>query len=190
MKAWLFTIPLLMGLLPQAQANSSFETLRRAFNNAKTPATIQDFDSNAWQNCLFSDIASPEMTRKTQVRLLQYPSEPGRGPLFPGGSEYRIDVFNDRSLDFNLISFFQASSIEESGVNLIQVLNGPPWRRMNTYGRLDGDFLLFHVEVSDQYGYYAPMYPRVYGYCWNESSRGKDGDDKDGEQPLPPPIPH
>src|SRR5437868_463437 len=62
---------------------------------------------------------------------------------------------------------------------LRQVLNGAPWRRMNIYGRTDADMLLFYVEVSDYYGYQAPMYPRVYGYCWNDAPVA----------PAPAPVP-
>lgn len=168
MKA-LFIAILLMGTQAFAQMKTPYDTLREAFINAVTPAEVHDFDQGKWQNCLFSDIANPMVTRPTQVRTLQYASQ-GNGPLFPGDSEYRIDVFNDYGLDHNLYSFFQHSRIEERETELKQSLDGPPWRRMNIYGRTDRDMLLFHVEVSDFYGPQAPMYPRVFGYCWNEVS--------------------
>lgn len=188
MKALLILI-LLLGI--QANANTAFDTLREAFDNASTPATVHDFDYGKWKNCVFSDIANPHITRNTQVRTLQYMTGPGQGPLFPGDNDYRIDVFYDYSIDQNLVSFFQSSSIEEDGVNFCQVLNGPPWRRMNIYGRTDTDMLLFYVETSNYYGYQAPMYPRVYGYCWNEPTKNGDDDDDDDdeEQPLPIPVP-
>lgn len=196
MKALLISV-LLLGT--QAHAKTAFETLRDAFNRATTPATVRDFEEGQWQRCVFSDTTAPQGTRSTQVRTLRLSTGPGEGPLLPPNADGdRIDVFNDRSLDYNLPAFFQASMIEEDGVNFRQVLNGPPWRRMNIYGRTDSGMLLFYVEDSPHYGYYAPMHPRVYGYCWNESSRHEDEPEEEGpeedespdqEQPLPVPFP-
>jgi len=189
MKALLISL-LLLGA--QAHANTAFDTLRLAFDKATAPAKLHDFDEGNWKSCVFSDIANPYITRSTQVRTLQYMTGPGQGPLFPGDNDYRIDVFFDFSLDRNIVSFFQSSLVEEDGVNFRQVINGQPWKRMNIYGRTDKDMLLFYVEMSDYYGYQAPMYPRVYGYCWNDAptSDGPDGDDDPGEQPLPLPAPN
>jgi hypothetical protein len=176
----LFIAILLLSTQALAQMKTPFETMREAFSDATTPATIHDFEYGKWKNCIFSDIANPMATRNTQVRTLQYPSS-GNGPLFPGDNDYRVDVFSDYSLDNNLFSFFQNSWIKETDTVFKQTLDGPPWRHLNTYGRLDRDMLLFYVENSDYYGPQAPMYPRVYGYCWNEVS------DDNGEQPLPRP---
>ncbi|WP_413290533.1 hypothetical protein [Bdellovibrio sp. HCB337] len=190
MKALLISI-LLLGT--QAYANTAFDTLRDAFNNASTPATIQDFEYGHWKGCAFSDIGSPQLTRATQVRTLQYMTAPGQGPLFPGDNDYRIDVFYDYSIDQNIVSFFNSSRIEEDGVNFRQVLDGPPWRHMNIYGRTGQDMMFFYVEISNMYGPQAPMYPRVYGYCWNDPTNNGDPGDKpddgtdDGEVPLPKP---
>lgn len=189
MKA-LFISILLLGTQAFAQMSSPFNTLRDAFNNATGPAQIHDFDEDKWENCLFSDIASPMMTRPTKVRTLQYMTQ-GNGPLFPGDNDFRVDVFNDYGLNQNLISFFQHSRVEEHPTELLQTIDGPPWRRMNVYGRMDhtnADMLLFFVEISDYYGPMAPMYPRVYGYCWNDTTSSHDGKD---DQPLPiPPNPN
>ena len=179
MKA-LFVLLMLFG--SYASANTAFDTLRRAFDDAPSAATIHDFEGGIWENCVFSDVATPQLTQRTQVRTLQYMTGPGQGPLFPGDNDHRIDVFNDFSLDNNLVSFFQSSIIEADGNDFRQVLDGPPWRRMNIYGRTDTNMLLFFVEVSDFYGYQAPMYPRVYGYCWHNEPSGV-------EQPLPVPAP-
>jgi len=186
MKALLISI-LLLGIQAQAQTKSPYETLREAFINASTPAAVEDFDDSKWQHCLFSDIRRPMMTQNTKVRLLELGSQ-GNGPLFPGG-DYRIDVFNDYSINNNLPSFFQHSSVTQSSTDLRQTLDGPPWRHMNIFGRTDQDMLLFYVEVSDYYGPQAPMYPVVFGYCWNDASKGDGGNG--GGQPLPiPPNPN
>lgn len=192
MKALIISL-LLLSTQAHAQMNTAFDTLRNAFNNATEPAKIHDFDEGTWDNCLFSDIASPMMTRPTKVRTLQYMTQGGGGPLFPGDNDYRIDVFYDFGLNQNLISFFQHSRVEERQTELMQSLDGPPWRRMNVYGRVDSqkdDMLLFYVEISDYYGPMAPMYPRVYGYCWNNTPSNNQNGGKD-EQPLPiPPNPN
>lgn len=192
MKALFISILLLS---TQAYANTAFDTLRDAFNNASAPAKLQDFEYGRWKGCAFADVMNPQMTRSTQVRTLQYMTAPGQGPLFPGDNDYRIDVFYDYSIDRNLVSFFRNSRIEEDGVNFRQSLDGPPWRHMNIYGRVDQDMLFFFVELSNYSGPQAPMYPQVYGYCWNDPvNNGKPGDDKDkdngsddGEVPLPKP---
>lgn len=158
----------LLLLSTQVSANTAFDTLRDAFHNASTPANIQDFEQGKWKGCVYSDITTPQLTRSTRVRILQYMTGPGQGPLFPGDGDYRIDVFYDFSIDRNLLSFFQNSRIENDGVNFRQILDGYPWRHMNIYGRTDRDMLLFYVELSDFYGPQAPMSPRVYGYCWND----------------------
>lgn len=176
----LFSTLLSMNTTALAQGPSPFDTLREAFNNAEAPATIHDFDNGKWQNCIFSDVVNPWVTRNTQVRTLHSLS-PGNGPLFPGDNEYRVDVFFDHSLDSNLLSFFQNSFIKETPTYFLQTLDGPPWRHMNILGRTERNMLLFYVEMSDYYGPLAPMYPRVYGYCWNNTT--DDGE----EQPLPVP---
>lgn len=178
MKA-LFIAILLLGTQAFAQIKNPFDTMRDAFNNATTPATIHDFDNGKWQNCIFSDIANPMATRNTQVRTLQYTSQ-GNGPLFPN-NDYRVDVFFDRTLDNNLLSFFQNSYVKETPTEFKQVLDGPPWKHMSISGKTDHDMLLFYVENSDYPGFQAPMFPRVYGYCWNDSANNG------GEQPLPGP---
>jgi hypothetical protein len=188
MKALLISILLLS---TQAHANTAYDTLRQAFDKASTPAKIHDFDEGNYKSCVYSDVANPLLTHATQVRTLQYMTGPGQGPLFPGNNDFRIDVFFDYNLDRNIVAFFQASTVEEDGVNFRQVINGPGWKRMNIYGRTDADMLLFYVEVSDYYGYQAPMYPRVYGYCWNDAPTGNNpGDDEGDEQPLPLPAPN
>lgn len=176
----LFIAILLLGTQAFAQMNTPFDTMRDAFNRAKSPATIHDFDHGKWTNCIFSDIANPIATCNTQVRTLQYRTS-GNGPLFPGDNAYRVDVFSDYNLDNNLLSFFRSSYIKETHTYFLQALDAYPWRHVNIYGRVDRDMLLFYVENSDYYGPQAPMYPRVYGYCWNEN------EDDDGEQPLPRP---
>lgn len=183
-------------LAAQASAQTPFETLRQAFHQASEPATIQDFEQGTWENCLFSDVANPYRTRDTQVRTLKLDS-PGNGPLFPGDQAYRVDVFLDYSLDQNLFSFFQHSRIRETETTFVQTLDGPPWRRVNVLGRVHEEMLLFRVDLSDYQGPQAPMYERVYGYCWNNTRDDNDGDRDDGEndggngeQPLPiPPNP-
>lgn len=179
---------LLMGLQSYAQAQSAYDTLRNAFNNASMPATTEDFDSQNWQGCAYADISNPGYTRETMVRLLEYTQGPGHGPLFPGDTGYRVDVFQDYSLDQNLVSFFQSSRIQENENYFVQSLDGPPWRHLNIYGRVDVNMLFFHVELSDYYGPQAPMYPRVYGYCWTEQAG--QGDEGDGQQPPPIPLPN
>jgi hypothetical protein len=189
MKAIIISI-LFLGMHAQAQMKTPFDTLRDAFINSTEPAKIHDFDEGTWDHCVFSDIANPMMTRNTKVRTLQYMSQ-GNGPLFPGNGDYRIDVFNDSTLNNNLGSFFQHSVVQEGQTELKQIIDGSPWRRMNIYGRVNQSkepLLLFFVETSNYYGPMAPMYPWVYGYCWNNSSNKDDGS---GEQPLPiPPNPH
>lgn len=186
MKALLISI-LLLGTQAYAQMKTPFDTLRDAFINASQPAQIHDFDQGTWKNCLYSDVQNPMVTRNTQVRTLQYMTQ-GNGPLFPGGGDYRIDVFSDYSLDNNLVSFFQHSAVYDRQTELMQTLDGPPWAHMNIYGRVDTDMLLFYVESSNYYGPQAPMYPRVYGYCWNDAPANNGGG---GEQPLPiPPNPN
>lgn len=186
MKAMIITL-LLLGTQAHAQMKTPFDTLREAFINASEPAKIQDFDEGVWDDCIFSDVANPMMTRQTKVRTLQYMTNGNNGPLFPGGGDYRIDVFNDYSLNNNIVSFFQHSVVQDGPTELKQSIDGPPWRRMNIYGRIDetnDPMLLFYVEVSDYYGPMAPMYPRVYGYCWNNNPSSN-------QPPLPiPPNPN
>jgi len=179
---------LLLSTQAFAQMNSPFNTLRDAFNKSTEPALIQDFEEDNWEHCLFSDIANPMMTHPTKVRTLQC-GTPGNGPLFPGDNDFRVDVFNDFGLNQNLASFFHHSRIEERTTELVQTIDGPPWRRMNIYGRMDHrntDILLFHVEVSDYYGPMAPMYPRVYGYCWNDTPSSHNDDQNEPPLPIPP----
>ncbi|MGZ3795373.1 MAG: hypothetical protein ACXVB1_03365 [Pseudobdellovibrionaceae bacterium] len=171
-----------------AQGGSPFDTMREAFNMASAPATIHDFDQGKWKSCIFSDVSNPFTTRPTQVRTLQYMSS-GNGPLFPGNDDFRVDVFSDYSLDNNLFSFFQNSCIKETPTYFLQTLDGPPWRHMNILGKLDREMLLFSVEMSDFYGPQAPMYPRVYGYCWNTVPNREEEGGGEKEQPLPLPVP-
>lgn len=186
----LFISLLLLTAASGAQARSSFEILREAFHKAANPATLEDFEQDAWENCTFADVTSPHLTRDTQVRVLRLNTPPGRGPLFPGDNDSRVDVFSDYNLDRHLHSFFQSSYILETKRNFVQALNGPPWRPMNIYGRTDDEMLFFRVDISDFQGPNAPLYERVYGYCWNENSHDGEDNGEAPEQPLPiPPNP-
>lgn len=177
MKAFVIAI-MLLGSQAHANLQTPFDTLREAYCDADTPAEVSDFSEDNWDRCLFSDINNPMVTFPTKVRTLELKSQ-DNGPLFPGDSNLRIDIFNDRGLDHNLYSFFQHSKVEETDTDLKQSLDGPPWRRMNIYGRRDSDKLYFFVEVSNHYGPYAPMYPQLFGYCWKDSP-------KESPEPIPP----
>ncbi len=171
--AFVFSSPIL------AQDKTPFETLRDAFNNADTGAKIDDFETDLWTNCVYVNTKNPNTTASTIVRVLQWDDVTDNGPLFPGGGNRRVDVFNDYSVDQKLASFFAASTIRETDEYLKQSLSGYGWNQVNILGKKQNGLLLFSAEYSENQ--YTQIEPKIYGYCWDK--------DQQQEKDLPLPVP-
>jgi len=180
MKLLISAFVLSFSLTALAQNKTAVDTIRDAYDAAATAATLQDFNHDNWTNCIDADVYSPMNTQQTSVRILDN-NYPDQGPLFPGRTEHRVDVFFDPSLDQRIDAFFASSCIDTSNpLYFKQTLDGPGWTRMDIYGKTENGMLFFMVAVSPFQGPQAPMTPRVYGYCWNANSSGT-------EPPLPKP---
>lgn len=162
-----------------AQDKTPFETLREAFNNSNSGATIDDFETDLWTGCLYVNTKNPNSTTGTSVRVLQWDDVSDNGPLFPGGGNRRIDVFNDYSVDQKIASFFAASTIRETNEYLKQSLSGYGWNQVNILGKKQNGLLLFAVEFRENQ--YTPIEARIYGYCWDR--------DQQEDESLPLPVP-
>lgn len=167
---------------------SHYEVLRKAFVEATIPARMEDFESHRWDRCLYVDVNDQQTLHETKVRTLQLHTSDG-GPLFPGGTDRRADIFNDPVIDQYLFSFFK-NSYEASTPNyFVQVVDGPGWARMNLYAKRDRGVLLFHVATSHFSGPNTVMDPRVFGYCWNENRQRPDPRPETPPAPAPNPRP-
>jgi hypothetical protein len=176
---FLITLSVLFSCTAFAQYQKTpFDTIREAFNAAPEPACVDDFDMTLWKACVFVDVSCPTITRETTVRVLHVDSQ-DHGPLFPGGSDKRVDVFSDTTIDQRLYSFFASSYIEQNDTYFRQVLDGPEWAHVNITAKKQEGMLLFAVDYGQYPGPNSPMYTRFYGYCWS----GENG----GEPPLPKP---
>jgi hypothetical protein len=161
MLSWLFHV----GAHAQAQYRTPYEQLAERFWNAPQRATLADFESNHWDRCVYYDVQTPMTAMPTHVRTL--------GFGYAGHFEQRVDVFNDPIVAAHAAEFFNASHLVLNASYFLQVLDGPGWLKTEIYGKRERGTLLFHVARSNYGGPSAPVEPKGYGACWNNSGHAR-----------------